>query len=314
MRKKMKKPKSPEPHTKYSWKLIVLLGMLIVSIGLNAWSGAGYFFKKSQSSQYAFLDPARNFYSQKDLIIDFQSLREELNRIGENKNISIYFEFLNTGANISVNKDVTFWPASLMKIPIAMAVMKKIEKGEWKLTNELVLMQEDRNEKYGTLYNSATGSRFSIEKLLEEMLIYSDNTARTIFIRNLEERELDEVLSHLGIEDIFNSNNEIGTKKYSIFWRSLFTSSYLSSEHSQKIIEIMLRSSATNYLRQGIEEKIPFSHKIGVYEDIHADSGIVYVSRRPYILTIMVKEPNQQKAEEVMKNVSQKVYSYVSSY
>lgn len=310
----MKKAKSSELRTIYSWKNFLLGGLLIISLGINARTGVGYFLKKNRPSQYAFLDPARNFYDQKDLIIDFQSLREEMNKLGENKNISIYFEFLNTGANISVNKDTTFWPASLMKIPIAIAVMKKIEKGEWKLSNELVLMQEDKNEKYGMLYTAAAGTRFTIEKLLEEMLINSDNTARTIFIRNLEERELDEVTLHLGIEDIFNSDNEIGTKKYSIFWRSLFTSSYLSSEHSQKLIEIMAQSSAKNYLLQGIDQNVLFSHKIGVYNEIHADSGIVYAARRPYILTVMIKESDQNKAEEMMKNISQKVYTYVSSY
>jgi len=36
-------------------------------------------------------------------------------------------------------------PASLIKVPLAMAVMKKIESGDWNLYNELVLMKEDRD-------------------------------------------------------------------------------------------------------------------------------------------------------------------------
>jgi len=44
---------------------------------------------------------------------------------------SVYFEYLPTGANISINKDAEFFPASLLKVPVAMAIAKKIDKREW---------------------------------------------------------------------------------------------------------------------------------------------------------------------------------------
>lgn len=265
-------------------------------------------------NKYKYLDPAQGFYDQENLIVNIQPLREELTAIGEKKNISIYFEFLNTGANIAVNKDLTFWPASLMKIPVAMAVMKKVEDGEWKLENELVLFNDDKDSRFGELYKNPVGTRFTIERLLEEMLINSDNTARTIFMRNLESVEIDAVLEHLGIEGIFDENDKVSAKRYSIFWRALFTASYLSPEHSQKLLEILNKASATQYVKSGLPENVDFSHKIGVSDDIYSDSGIVYAPSRPYVLTVMMQEKDEEKAEELMKEISIKSYKYISEY
>lgn len=266
---------------------------------------------------YPLISPARSLYNKEDLIVNVQPLRDELSKMGEiDPNISIYFEFLNTGANIAVNKDMAIWPASLMKIPIAMAVMKKIEDGKWQLSSEMILYQEDRDERFGEMYKKPVGSRLTVEELLREMLIKSDNTARGILIRNLDTGDIEAVLNHLGIEDIYNTENEITGKKYSIFWRSLYNSSFLSEEHSQKLVEMMAHSETNEYLSRGLPDSVTFSHKIGViYEDnIYADSGIVYVPDRPYILTVMMQSHNQVESEKIIKEISEKVYRYVSSY
>src|ERR1035437_8128515 len=42
-------------------------------------------------------DPLRQFYKADDLVINVQPLRDQLNVIGKNQNVSIYFEALGTG-------------------------------------------------------------------------------------------------------------------------------------------------------------------------------------------------------------------------
>lgn len=263
------------------------------------------------------ISPARSLFDKDDLIINIQPLRDYFTKMGENDpDVSIYFEFLNTGANIAVNKDMAIWPASLMKIPIAMAVMKKVEDGTWEMDSELVLYEEDKDNRFGELYNEPTGKRFTVEELLLQMLDKSDNTARAILMRNLEKADIEEVLDHLGIEDIYNTENKVTGKKYSIFWRSLYSASYLSEEHSQDLIEMMTKSETNNYLSLGLPKNVLFSHKIGVvYEsNIYADSGIIYIPERPYVLTVMIQNKNQEEATKIMQEISQKAYKYVENY
>lgn len=295
---------------------VTVLAVSNMVTGFLLFSGKSNADQKKFQERYPLLDPGRGIYAQDDLIVNVQPLRDKLNKIGQDADISIYFELLNTGANIAVNKDVKIWPASLMKIPIAMAVMKKVENGQWSVDEEFTLEEGDKNNIFGDLYKKPSGTRLKLKELLDELLINSDNTARNIFARALELDDFGAVIDHLGIEFDYVDDDQITAKRYSIIWRSLFTSSYLSPENSEKMIEIMSRSSATMFSAQSIPREIKFSHKIGVLYDknIYADSGIVYIPSRPYILTVMIKNKSQHEAEKIMKDISENTYRYVSEY
>ena len=103
----------------------------------NALALYGIFFFFHTSSleyfvqKYPLLDPMRHFMEEKNIITTLQPIRLKYRDIVEKngpESISIYFEYLNTGANISINPDLRILPASLIKVPLAMAVMKKIER------------------------------------------------------------------------------------------------------------------------------------------------------------------------------------------
>ena len=80
-----------------------------------------------------------------------------------------------------------------------MAVAKKIEKGEWKWSNELVLMSTDKDDKFGTLFKEPTNSTHTIEELVKRSLSDSDNTAHFMLVRNLEMEEVQDVYDHMGL-------------------------------------------------------------------------------------------------------------------
>jgi beta-lactamase class A len=300
------------------WILAVVL--LVVS---NA--GVFYFWHRDATSiknidqfrqQYPALDPDRSLYDPKDLIVNVKPLGDQLKTIGNDANVSIYFESLNSGANISVNKDVQIWPASLMKIPLALAAMKKVETGAWSLDKQFVITDDDKNADYGNLYSQPSGTQMTLRDLLNQLLVNSDNTARNVIADNLTDADLDDVLNYLGIDYDYRNNGQITAKRYSIFWRSLFSSTYLKPENSEILIDIMAHSNADDFLGQGIPDNNKFSHKIGVLnaQQVYADSGIVYVADRPFILTVMVENHTQAEAEAIMKDVAQKTYQYVVNY
>ena len=113
------------------------------------------------------------------------------------------------------------------------------------------------------------------------------------------------------MEDLFDADVKINAKRYSNFWRTLYSSSYLSSESSEKILQIADLPHDEKLLRQGIPHDMAFSHKIGTYGDIHSDSGIIYAQNRPYILTVMI-EGDETSVENLMADISRSVYEYVT--
>lgn len=308
--------------TKASKAIVIVLTTLFIASSFM-------FVRESQrnilnefKAQYPYLDFARNFVDQKHFIINIEPLRNDLRRIASNTddaNISIYFEVLNTGANISINQDLRFVPGSLIKLPTSMAVLKKIEAGEWSLEDEFILYEEDKNNKFGDMHKYPEGSKFKISELLDKLLIDSDDTAHKILYRNVKEQQFNSVLSSLGLEELFDENYYITAKEYSRIFRSLYTSSYLTRKYSQYLLELLTKSNFNNYLRKGLPDIVTFSHKTGIHvpRNTYLDSGIVYIPNRPYILTVIVNAnpgKDQKTAEKIMEEISSRVYEYIQGY
>lgn len=309
----------------------LILILLIILLGTYIFYVPSIKSTKNNSESNLYLSPTLELLDKKDLIVDFQGLRDSLTRKYEVQGeylVSIYFEYFPTGANISINKDEKIWPASLIKIPIAMAAMKKVQDGKWKIGNELVILDQDKDSEYGELYKEPSGTTMTIKKFLEETLINSDNTAHFVLLRNIEGSELEDVYVHLGMDDIIDAlkkspkkdaeiDNRITAKRYSIFFRSLYNSTYLSQEYSELFLSILAKAPR-ELLNKGIPDNVPFVHKTGIRvdESVRADSGIVYVPGRPYILTVMVqqkdkKKLNDKEVEQIFESVSKEVYNYV---
>src|SRR3989339_2068934 len=191
-------------------KLFVILVIFLIATNVVT---LGFLVHKSRQDSvkqfenpYPLIDFTRNFIPQEHYLTTLQPLRETLNGLADKygrDNVSIYVEYLNTGASIIIGPEAYIWSASLPKLPIAMAVMKKIEDGDWKLSNELVLMPVDKDDDSGSVESSLweypVGTRFTIETLLQELLVNSDNTAHKIFFRNLHADEVGRVLIDLGL-------------------------------------------------------------------------------------------------------------------
>lgn len=310
----------------------IAVAATLVALGAVAWA----LIERSRDLQfenpYPLIDITRNFVPQEHFLTTIQPIREEiLARAQELESqgfaVSIYLEYLNTGSNVSVNQQTRIFPASLTKLPIALAAMKKIELGEWKLHNELVLLDEDKNYDSGDEQNLIAsyplGTRFTIEALLRALLIESDNTAFLILRRNLHDDEVDRVFTDLGLEDLFAEDGRMSAKEYSRIFRALYVSSFLRREYSQKILEWLDESTFSNFLSRGLPSQVAFSHKYGenLEFNVYSDSGIVYLPHRPYLLTVMVQGPStlsqeqsETQAEMFMEAVSLAAYRYFSSY
>ncbi|MBP9816453.1 MAG: serine hydrolase [Candidatus Pacebacteria bacterium] len=277
----------------------------------------------SFQERFPFIDLSRHLIAQEHFITTLQPVREYLQGIVASEGpetISIYLEYLNTGANISINQDLRIFPASLVKVPLAMAVMKKVQGGDWKLHNELVLMPEDKDPNWGDVHKRPIGTRITIDELLHEMLVSSDNTAFRMLYRNLSFDELQDVMIALGLEDLFNEEGKITAKEYTRLFRALYTSSYLNRENSQMLLDVLSKTGYDEYLGQAIPEQVPFAHKIGENEDeeVMLDAGIVYIENRPYLIAVAVDYGAQgitrEQGLELLKKISGSAYDYISTY
>lgn len=106
---------------------------------------------------------------------------------------------------LDLGDDRRWYLSSTIKIPVAIAVLEKVDTGEIALTDEIALEEADFVDGSGDLLGAPPGTRFDIATLLEKSLRDSDSTATDMLIRRIGERELNQRIRAWvgpGFEDI----------------------------------------------------------------------------------------------------------------
>lgn len=232
--------------------------------------------------------------------------------------ISLYYRDLNNGPWIGVSEDEKFSPASLLKIPVAMALMKYSEDNLEILDKKITVSKEDvvnssnQNIKFDDVLRE--GKEYSLYQVLESMIKKSDNTSVSIILNNIPEKYIDGVFHSIGVpyQDTKNEVN-LSVKDYAAFFRVLFNASYLNRNMSEKLLEILSDTEYKEGIVDGIVDKdIKISHKFGerlignIYQ-LH-DCGIVYQSDNPYLICVMTRGDSFYKQQLAIQSLSKFIY------
>jgi beta-lactamase class A len=92
---------------------------------------------------------------------------------------------LETGRRVSMNGTERFPMASTFKVPVAVQLLTRIDKGEVKLDQMIDIKQSDLHPGSGTLADlfNKGGLAMSVRNLMELMLLISDNSATDVMLR-----------------------------------------------------------------------------------------------------------------------------------
>lgn len=244
---------------------------------------------------------------------------QEKNYINES---SVYFRDLNDGLWFGINERELFAPASLLKLPFAITLLKNAEKDLAILNEEIYIddsfgsssIQNIKPEKIVQVGESPT-----VKSLLESMMEYSDNVAQDALGKRFGFGE--NVFLDLGIElpdeSEGNATDFMMIKDYARFFRVLYNGSYLSEENSNYLLSLLAKSKFKDGLVRELPPQVTVAHKFGermsgVQRQLH-DCGIIYLEPNPYILCVMSRGEDFAKLSEYIGAVSKLVYDKVSS-
>ncbi len=287
----------------------------------------------SYENNYGLINKTVVYDLGKHYIIDFSELRETLFALQKKYDFKtyIYFNYLNNGSWIGFNERDYFPAASLVKVPLAMSVMKSIEENRLSLDQSYTLEDLDLDSNFGDLYERGSGWKFSVKDLMGIMLQQSDNTARSALFNVLSRIGINdplyEVYSALGwdyIATIEPGENEyktpdpnlyadINLKLLSNMFIALYNSSYLNLDNSQQLLKYLALTPFNDKIRAGVPEDVIVSHKIGIASDkgTFSDCGIVYAPNRNYLLCLGASGGSEVEADKFMSEVSKEIYDYV---
>ena len=240
---------------------------------------------------------------------------------GHATEIAVYYRDLNNGPWMGINEKTGFSPASLLKVPILMAVYKIADDNKAFLATKVLnqVLGDGVTPDFVPSKQMKKGESYTIDELVERMIVYSDNEAKNLILTQMQMSHLEKIYKDLGmvVPGIIALDDTISVRSYASFFRILYNGSYLSRELSNKALKLLTQSEFKDGLVAGIPKDIPIAHKFGErgfadgIKQLH-DCGIIYYSENPYILCIMTRGRDWNKLSSSIKNISQIVYEETS--
>ncbi len=270
---------------------------------------------KVANSTLPYLSPRIFAENQNDILINFISLRDQLRQFVASKNntLGVYFEYLPSGTSIGVNDREEHRFASLLKVPVVMAYYLQAEKEGLSINQTFEIKDDELDKGYGDLWRKGYGTKITANELIKEILINSDNTALKVLADHTKRGYVEFIFNNLDVTLDRDENNiqTISPKKYSSIFRSLYLSSLLPKEQSNKILEVMTQSSAHDTLTEGVPPQIKVANKIGELSDeLYWDCGIIYEPKRPYLVCAFSTQTTSEAKNDI-STISKIIYDYI---
>jgi beta-lactamase class A len=96
--------------------------------------------------------------------------------------IGVVVRDLDTGQSAAWRADQAWYLASTVKVPVAISVLRAVERGDFTLDTLLTLRAGDFVDGAGATNRQRAGAGLSVRYLLEQMIVHSDNTASDMLI------------------------------------------------------------------------------------------------------------------------------------
>jgi beta-lactamase class A len=222
-----------------------------------------------------------------------------------NGDIGIYVKNLRTGKTVSINADTIFPTASIVKVPILIGVMDKIEKGELSYNQELVYKDSLLYAGADILGSFKTEEKILLKKVIMLMLTTSDNTA-SLWLQSLAGKgtRINEILDSLGCKSTRVNSRTPGREnnRTEYGWGqttakemgTLFEKIYRNEIISPTSCERMMRCLGRNYWDENeaisqIPPTIEVFSKNGCVDASRSEVLLVNAPGNPYIFSIFTK-------------------------
>jgi beta-lactamase class A len=237
---------------------------------------------------------------------------------------AIYVRDLTTSATVDLDAHTRFSPASLYKVPLLIAVLAEAQTHPNLMRQELVYqkaVQPTFSPRILIQRPLVDGRRYTVEALVEQLIVESDNAAAELLGANVvDEEEFDRVFDHLGLKrpQVGSLDDSLTVADYAAFFRVLYNATYLGPQASERALDLLIHARFTAGLVAGVPASVSVAHKFGerhledrpdAPQQLH-DCGIVYRWARPYLLCVMTRGSEIPSLADFIREVSAQTWAY----
>ena len=229
------------------------------------------------------------------------------------ENFSFFYYNTFTQETYLYNPDTLFTAASTVKVPVNMLYYDAVNSGERTLEDGLPYNASatDTDGDGSTPYDYRPGSLVPLSYLMEESIVFSDNTANNIMIQNLGG-----VFAYRNMMLKYSDNtypDEFFTGNKLCAGFSFDVMSYLYSHSSayEPLLEYMKEAAPGTFLQKNIDlDLFPVAHKYGDYGGCRHDYGIIYTPA-PFLIGVFAD--HVADAENLIAEIGETYLCYTLS-
>ena len=222
---------------------------------------------------------------------------------------AVFYYNTNTEEEYIYNGEITFTAASTIKVPLNLLYYDMIASGE--MTEDSTLTYDSSSTATGagsTAYDYAPGSQIPLSYLLEQSIVYSDNTATNILISGLGQTKYRYMIVEYSDEEL-PEEFYFANLTTSAFAYDVMRYLYDNSEKYPELLENMKLAAAGEYLELDFDY-YSVAHKYGSYDGYVHDYGIVYTPT-PYLIGVFTN--NVADADEIISELNLLFLQYTLS-
>lgn len=216
--------------------------------------------------------------------------------------------------------DEVFSSASLIKVPILLAVLDHMERHGLSL-DEVIPIQSENRVDFSVITEQQL-HECTLYELLGWMIMTSDNTATNVLIDYLGMDALNTYFRKIGLTHTIlqrkmmdfarlesGFDNVTTARDMAHLFTRIYRQDLLSAPFITLAIDILSRQRVHDSLKRYLVEDIQIAHKTGSLDSVEHDAGIVFNPMNDYIIGVFVTEvTNNDEARQFIGRLSKAVY------
>lgn len=243
------------------------------------------------------------------------------NRINETEGLSgIYFKDLKSGYEINVGGDNEFHPASVIKLPLVMAIYKMASEGRADLSEKIKITYDVRVPSCGC-FKAFTDEPFvSIKTLCNLAIVISDNTASNVLVSHFGIENVNREFKKMGLEKTHferlfyddemqekGYNNKAVPSEVGMLLEKIYYNEFVNEDVSTELWNIIESQQLRDKIAAHIEDYAPVGNKTGGARGITCDAALVK-GDNPFVLVVMFNETNVPETDDFIRNLSKDIF------
>jgi beta-lactamase class A len=223
----------------------------------------------------------------------------------------VYVQDLKGGWSYGVRPDEEFFAASIIKVPVMVAVYRKVDEGEISFSQMVEIQDEDWASGAGWLQWEPPGTKQTVGDLLYLMMGQSDNVATNALVRLVGGRDhVNEVALSLGAKDtvlyqklssergaVPSLDNRTTPRDMATMMGRIATGEAASDASCKDMIDLMYMNELDWWLDAGLPANVWAANKAGWLYEVFNEAGIVQDGDHPYVVAILSKYGSQNVDE-----------------